>query len=467
MATLSFKEIAKATGGKVAEVDRNNRASSYSMDSRTLQSGELFFAIKGENYDGHHFLSEVFRKGAVGAVVQEGADLNGEGGNKRLIMVKDTHQALKDLAAFVRRRSSIMMAGITGSCGKTTSKDMAYFLLKDHFKTRRTEGNYNNLYGLPFSLLQLNEGDEVFIGEMAMSEAGEIAELAKIAQPNIGVITNIHPVHTEFFPSMKEVAEAKRELLEGLVEERIAVLNADNKLVQEIAGDFDGRRITFGITEEADVMAADIKPLGLDGVAFNLNYQSEKRSVKIDFIGIHNVYNLLAALGICRALELELNMLIEAFSQIKINPMRSRVVKFDGGFALIDDSYNSNPRAMEVVLGYMREVNGYKRKIVVSGDMLELGSIAQSAHTDLGKLIAYSGIDLLCGIGELSRFTVEAAINAGMNAKNVLHFPDAYAVSEYLPPQLQSGDLILVKGSRGIHTDKVVEAIEKYLNKKV
>jgi UDP-N-acetylmuramoyl-tripeptide--D-alanyl-D-alanine ligase len=463
MATLSVKEITEAVGGKLKKADCSNRISSYSMDSRTLQSGALFFALKGENYDGHHFLSDVFGKGAAGAVVQEGGDFRVEAVNNKLIMVKDTHQALKDLAAFVRRRSSIKVVGITGSCGKTTTKDMAYYLLKDHFKTERTEGNYNNLYGLPFSLLRLDEDDEVFIGEMAMSEAGEIAELAKIARPNIGVITNIHPVHTEFFQSMEEVARAKKELLEGLVKERIAVLNADNEWVQEIALDFDGRRITFGIDKEADIMATDIKPLGLDGVAFNLNYQN----VRIGFIGIHNVYNLLAALGVCRALELRLDMLIEAFSKIKLNPMRSRVVKFGGGISLIDDSYNSNPRAMEVVLGYIREVDGYKRKIVVSGDMLELGSIAQSAHKELGKLIAQSGIDLLYGIGELSRFTVDAAIDAGMNAKNVFHFPDSDAVSEYLPPRLQPGDLILVKGSRGMRTDKIVYTIETYLNKRV
>jgi len=467
MAKLLFSEIANAVGGYISEVDWNTHVSSFSIDSRTIEPEDLFFAIIGEKHDGHQFLSEAFEKEAIGAVVREDTNIPEIKGAKNLLKVRDTHQALKDLACYVRQSYAPKIIGITGSCGKTSTKDMAYQLLKGHFKIKRTEGNYNNLYGLPLSLLCLEEDDEIFVGEMAMSGPGEIEELAKIAQPNIGMITNIHPVHTEFFDAMKDLAQAKKELLDGLVGERIAILNADNKLVEEIASDFSGERITFGIDKKADIMATDIKPLGVEGTSFMLHYKGQSYPVKLNLIGLYNIYNLLAALGACQALGLDLKELTGKFPQLVLNQMRSRVAKLNGNVTLIDDSYNSNPRAIEMVLDYMKQLEGYKRKIVVSGDMLELGSLAHSHHIELGKLIVKTGIDMLLGIGELSKLTVASAIKEGMDALNALHFTDSETAGKYLAPLLQSGDLILVKGSRAMHTDKVVKAIKNHMKQKV
>lgn len=467
MAKLFIFEIANAVGGYISRIDWDTQVCSFSIDSRTLKPGELFFAIIGEKYDGHQFLSEAFDKGAIGAVVNEDADIPDIKGAKNLVKVRDTHQALKDLASYVRQNFTAKVIGITGSCGKTSTKDMLYQLLKGHFRIKMTEGNYNNLYGLPLSLLYLEEKDELFVGEMAMSGPGEIEELAKIAQPNIGIITNIHPVHTEFFDTMEDLAQAKKELLDGLVGERIAILNADNKLVQEIAADFSGERITFGIEKEADIMATDIQPLGIEGTAFKLHYKSQSYPAKLNIIGLYNIYNLLAALGACQVLGIELEQLGEKFSQIVLNHMRSQVAKLNGDVTLIDDSYNSNPRAIEMVLDYVRQLEGYKRKIVVSGDMLELGSLAPSHHIELGKLIVKSRIDMLIGIGELSQLTVASAIKEGMNALHALHFPDSETVAKYLAPLLQPGDLVLIKGSRAMHTDIVAKAIENHIKQKV
>lgn len=463
MALLSAGQIARYSRGRIVSGSPDTLISSYSLDSRRIKGKELFFAIKGERFDGHDFVIDALKKGAVGAVVERGRAPVEISGEPLIIEVADTTRALQDLAASVRREYRVKVVGISGSTGKTTTKDITYSLLSSSFRAKKSIGNLNNLYGLPLSLLSLEEGDELFVAEMGMSRSGELSRLCEIAEPEIGVLTNISLVHREFFPDIKAIARAKKELLDGLTGERIAVLNRDDPLIREISEDFPGKKIWFGLKGKAEVSAYNISPKGLSGTALTIDYGGRKKDYFLPLIGFHNVMNLLAALATAYALSLSLEDIALGLSQITPSPMRGQVINFREGFTVIDESYNSNPEALSAVLFWFRELSGFSRKIAVLGDMLELGDVAEEAHREAGRKASSSGLSLLIGVGELARLLVEEARFSGMDEGSLFHFPGAAEAAEFLVPRIKEGDVILVKGSRGIKTDIVVSRIrERY-----
>jgi len=465
MALVQIREVVEAVKGRLISGDGSTWLGTYSIDSRTLKPGDLFFAIQGNHHNGHQFVAEALRRGAKGAIISREVEPPRELRSANLIMVSDTHKALKDLANHFRRKWKVVMVGITGSSGKTTTKEIAFDLMQGDYRVKKTPGNFNNLYGLPLGMLSLEEEDEVFVGEMGISEPGEMDKLIEISQPNVGVITNINPVHMEFFSSVKEIAEEKGKLLKSLRGDKVAIVNSDDPWTAKVFTLFKGRVISFGIKNSSDIMAKDIEWKGLEGETFTVvvNKGNEEK-LFIPLVGLYNLYNALAAIAVAYYFKIPLTAIKERLARFKGMPMRSRVLRFKKGFTLIDDTYNSNPRALELVLDHFKTLATEGRKIVISGDMLELGAWSEEAHRGAGRLIGNGGIDLLIGVGNLSRKTIEEAQKEGMSPSSLVHFPDSAQVGPFLSPLIREKDLILVKGSRAMKMELIVDYLKNHFN---
>ncbi len=464
MAVVQIGEIVEAVKGKLISGDSSTWLADYSIDSRTLKPGDLFFAIRGAHHDGHQFVAEALRRGAKGAIISREVELPRELRSANLIIVSDTHQALKELANYFRHKWKVVVVGITGSAGKTTTKEITFDLLKGDCRVKKTPGNYNNLYGLPLGMLSLEKEDEVFVGEMGISEPGEMDKLIEISQPNVGVITNVNPVHLEFFSSVEEIAEEKGKLLVGLRGDRVAIVNSDDPWMPKVLTRFKGRVISFGIRNSSDIMGKDIEWKGLEGGTFKVVVnKGEGEELFTPLVGIYNLYNALAAIAVAYHFKVPLTAIKERFARFKGLPMRSRVLRFKEGFTLIDDTYNSNPRALELVLDHFKALTTDGRKIVISGDMLELGEWSEEAHRNAGRLMGNEGIDLLIGVGNLSRKTIEEAQKEGM-PPTLVHFPNSSQVGPFLSSLLREKDLILVKGSRAMKMELIVDYLKKHFN---
>ncbi len=465
MAVVQIAEIVEVVKGNLISGDSSTWLDSYSIDSRTLKPGDLFFAIQGARHDGHQFVAEALLRGAKGAIIHREIELPRELRNANLIMVGNTHQALMDLATYFRRKWKVRVIGVTGSSGKTTTKEIIFALLQGNYRIKKTPGNYNNLYGLPLGMLSLEETDEVFVGEMGISEPGEMEKLIKIAQPDVGVITNVNPVHLEFFTSIEEIAVEKGKLLEGLGEERIAIVNSDDTWTAKVLARFKGKHISFGIKNSSDIMGKNIAWKELEGGSFTMVVNNkEEEQLFTPLVGLYNLYNALAAIAVAYYFQVPFSAIRERLVRYKGMPMRSRVLRFKEGFIILDDTYNSNPRALELVLDNFRALTTDGRKIVISGDMLELGEWSEEAHREAGRLIGNGGIDLLIGVGNLSRKSIDEAQKQGMSPDSLFHFPDSSQVGPFLSSLLRDKDLILVKGSRAMKMELIVDYLIKHFN---
>ncbi len=445
----------------------------YSIDSRTIRAGELFFAIRGDNYDGHLFVADAIAQRALAAVVSRGF-LDSEVGRQidpqkaALIMVDDTLDALQSLAHNVIRNWPGEVIAITGSVGKTSTKEMTASMLSRKGRVVKTTGNQNNHYGLPLSILKM-ESDEwhasdfdYAVLEMGMNHKGEIARLTKIAPPDVGVVTIVAPAHLEFFASIDEIAEAKAELVAGLNTNGVAVLNADDERVGRMSTmRSDIFSVTFGIDREADVIARDIKAEGLSGSRFLLVTEHGQIEVRVPLPGRHNIYNALAAAAVADLCEVPLEEIAAALAEAGTPKMRGEVMRFRSGVTVIDDSYNSNPRALFEMVSTIAANRESRRKIVVAGEMLELGKSASELHREAGRQIAQLGIDKLIGVRGLAREMVAGARDAGMNSEAAVFANTPEEAAEKLIRDIRDGDLILVKGSRGVKTEIVVERLKQ------
>ena len=374
-----------------------------------------------------------------------------------MIRVADTTRALQDLGGHVRRRRPLRVVGITGSAGKTTAKEMTAAVLSTRQKTHRSEGNLNNTYGLPLTLLRMDEACEAAVLEMGMSSRGEIARLAEIADPDVGVLLNVLRVHLEHFGGLDGIAEAKGELFAGMRRDAVAVYNGDDSRVLKIGRAFPGRSVCYGLTCRArEVTAEEIAPLGLGGTRFVLRRGAERTPAKIALAGRHHVYNALAAAAAGYACGLDGASIAEGLRAVRPAPMRGVVHRRADGVEILDESYNSNPAAMERSIELLKEARPAGRRILASGDMLELGPYASRAHARLGALAARAGIDLLVAVGPLSRKAADAA-RAGQG--EVVHFESSDAAAAWIVSAVRPGDLILVKGSRGMKMERVVQAL--------
>ena len=442
------------------------RVTGYSLDSRSIGPGQLFFAMRGPRFDGHRFLAEVMECKAAGAVVEQvyfgqaPPDLK-----PALIPVESPLQALQHLGRAVRRIWAGPLVAVTGSTGKSTTKEMIADLLGRRFVVHKSAGNLNNHYGLPLTLLGLEPEHEIGVVELAMSAAGEIAHLASMAEPGTGVVTNVAPVHLEFFDSVESIAKAKRELIENLSSREgspTAVLNSDDPRVLGFAEGFEGRVVTFGTGSGADFRALWVKP----GVGIGTAFRVMGPNLDCDFLlpipGRHNVQNALAAIAVASGFDVPAADMRRALAEFESMLQRGEVLTLPGSVTVINDSYNSNPQAMECMLETLRAWPGARRRIVVAGEMLELGAQSQELHEKVGCKCAEADLGWLIGVQGDARFILEGAVAAGMSATQTRFFREASPAGEFCLSQLEPGDVVLVKGSRGVHLETVVEMLRNW-----
>ena len=432
---------------------------SYSIDTRTMKPGDLFFALVGPNHDAHAFVPEAIREGAAAVVISRGraADFPGEAA---VIRVPDTTRALQDLGRWVRRLRAVKVLGITGSTGKTTTKEMTAAVMEEAMPTLKSAGNLNNTFGLPLCLLELEPRHRAAVLEMGMSYAGELARLAAIADPDVGVLTNVYPVHLEHFPSLDAIADAKGELFRGMRDDAVAVYNAEDPQATRVALPFPGRKIGFGFSEKAEVRATGLDSLPGGSTRFRLSGTGEDLEVEIPFPGRHHVANALAAAAAAHAAGAGGDAIRRGLGRTKPLPMRGALLRMKGDVRVLDETYNSNPVAMERTLETLSRMPA-TRKVVAAGDMRELGPSETDAHRALGEQVARCGAALFVAVGPLSKLAAESARSAGM--PEVRHFPDSTAAAAWTAAALRPGDLVLVKGSRGMAMERIVEAIRSSL----
>ena len=424
----------------------------YSIDSRTVGKGEVFFAVKGDRFDGHDFVSSALEKGAIAAIVR-GDQVQRYGTESRLLAVEDTLAALQMLATAVRKVWGKPLVGVTGSAGKTTTKEAIAHVLASRFRVLKSEGNFNNHFGLPLMLLKLEPEHDVAVIEMGMSHAGEISALAKIAQPEIGVVTNVAPVHLEFFDSLAGIARAKYELIESLPPNGTAVLNADDEYVSQFGRDFKGRVITYGTAHAADVRADNIQSCGTEGARFDIVTAVEREPAKLPLVGAHNILNALAAVSVALARGLRLSEAVTALATLMPADKRGQVLQV-GNITVINDCYNSNPKALNAMVDALANMKA-GRRIVVAGEMLELGPAGEAMHREAGQHLAEKKIDVLLGVRGLAQAMVEGARQAGATADFVATPEEAGA---WLARETREGDVVLLKASRGVKLEKALES---------
>jgi UDP-N-acetylmuramoyl-tripeptide--D-alanyl-D-alanine ligase len=451
------------------DFDRNALATGYSIDSRTIKPGELFFAVRGERMDGHDFLGQAFEKGTIAAVVSkqkfpELAERVAAGVHARppisgadppaLIPVEDTLVALQLLAQAVRRLWARPLIAVTGSAGKTTTKEAIAHVLSTGFRVHKSEGNFNNHFGLPLMLLKLEPEHDCAVVELGMSHLGEITALAQIAQPDTGVVTNVAPVHLEFFKDIAEIARAKYELIESLPKSGTAVLNADDEFVSQFGKEFKGKVITYGLAPNANVRAESVEPKGEQGSVFDAVAGNRREHAALPLVGSHNIHNALAAVAVALERGIPLPEAVASLATMAAADKRGQVVRI-GNITVINDCYNSNPKALMAMVNALAEMPA-KRRIVVAGEMLELGPQGEAMHRESGQHIATRGIDVLVGVRGLAEMMVEAAKQKGVRAE---FLANADAAGEWLARETRDGDVILLKASRGVKLEKALEKL--------
>ncbi len=454
MPRLTFSELASMIDGRVVSGDPTTLSSSVIIDSREIKPEAVFFAVKGERLDGHDFVQQALEKGAVGAVVSRVPD----GVGKPLIQVDDTTKALQRLASAIRDRYDVTLIGITGSAGKTTTKEMIATLISSERRVHKSWGNFNNQIGAPLCLDNMPDDAQVVVSEMGMNHAGEIAEIAGLMRPHVGVYTNIAPVHIEFFGTIEGIAAAKRELLENVIPGGTIIVNNDNEHVVRISQGFNGRRVTYGVENEAEYRGTNIRERGLLGTRFTLEAEGSGREFELALPGRHNLDNLLAAIATARAVGISWEGIERGVRDVKPAYHRGVIVPFNGA-QIYDDTYNSNPYALARTLELMTQAEVSGRRIAVIGDMLELGEQELQFHREAGKAIPKSH-DVLIGVGNRTQALLDGAREAGFEEANLRHFTDAQAAGAFLRAFVQPGDLVLVKGSRGVGLDKAVAMLE-------
>ena len=433
---IALSRVAEMLG---LECRSNAVATGWSVDSRTIQPGDLFFALRGPIHDGHAYVAEVFQKGAIGVVADRPVE-----GSGAILRVPDSTAALQQVAARARQIWPGDLVAVTGSAGKTTTKDVIATMLD----AAKSEGNLNNHVGLPLSLLRLDDTAPLAVIELGMNHAGEIRELAAIAKPDAGVVTNVGYAHIEFFESIEGIAGAKRELIESLAPSGTAILNADDPRVAKFT--HEGRTIWFGQSENAEVRAEDVT-YSLDGMRFRVGSTWFESSLT----GRHNVLNILAGIACAGVYGIPPAQLVEKVW--KLIPGKMRGERFHHhGILLYNDCYNSNPDAVRAMLDVLRDTPA-RRRIAVLGEMLELGRWAEPLHRDTGQYAAEQGIDVLVGIRGAACCTLDAAKRAGLRADAAFFFDDPAEAGKFLRTFARQGDAILFKGSRGVHVERALE----------
>jgi UDP-N-acetylmuramoyl-tripeptide--D-alanyl-D-alanine ligase len=458
-------QVARALGvNPPAGLDPLARLAGVSIDSRTVRAGELFIAIHGPRHDGHSFVAAALAAGALCAVVARARlDEFPAALRAKLVAVDDTLAALQELARSVRRAWGRRLAGVTGSTGKTTTKEILAALVSARCRVLKSEGNLNNEYGLPLTLLRLEEEHEAAVVELGMSHRGEIARLADIAEPNVGIVTNVAPVHLEFFSSVDEIAAAKHELVDGLAgADPVAVLNADDVRVARFADDFAGRVVTFGESPGARFRLEEFESRGEAGSAFTVAAPAWRERFELPLAGRHNAMNALAALAAASLWGVGAAEAREVFGRLAPAAMRGEILHLGDGITVINDAYNSNPVALNAMTDLLAATPANGRRILAAGEMLELGATSAALHREAGRYAAATGkVDWILGVQGHAAELVLAAEDAGLPESRARFFATADEAAQFLCGLLEPGDVLLVKGSRGVRMERIVEALQE------
>ncbi len=447
MEAVMIESLAKAIDGKVLKGNANETINNVIIDSRQNGTGSVFFAIKGDNTDGHLYIDQALKNNVKAIVIHNDLDIDKI--DAAVIKVKDTTQALLDLAGYYKSLFNIPIVAITGSCGKTTTKDIIASVLAQKFSTLKTQGNFNNQTGLPQSIFNLNHSHQMAVLEMGMSNFGEIYNMAKRIKPDIAVITNIGYSHIEYLKSRENILKAKTEIMSFFNEKNIAVINGDDDYLKNISSD-NYKIYKVGI-HNGDVRATGIRQINA-GIEFNVG--DEKYYFPL--IGIHNVYNCLYAITIAKIYKLTYEQIQAGFDAFTPSANRMDIKEYNG-YTIINDVYNSNPPAAKAAVDVLKNMDKTGRKIAVLADMLELGQFSKSLHEEVGEYASECKIDILITVGKEARNIYTSAVKAGL--VNAAHFTDNISASAYIKSMIQPGDIILFKGSRGMKLEQIINNI--------
>jgi UDP-N-acetylmuramoyl-tripeptide--D-alanyl-D-alanine ligase len=461
-ADFSLAEIVQATSGQVRQQGSGARFVGVTTDSRTAQAGQIYLPLKGEKFDGHDFIPQALQRG-VGALVAAA------GWGRRLdyplppdlsiVLVPDTLQALGDLAHFWRQKFSGPVVAITGSCGKTTTKEMIAQVLGTAFMVLKNDLNLNNLIGMPQTLLGLTKDHDVAVVELGMNRFGEIRRLSHIARPDLAVLTNVHPAHLEGLGSIQGVARAKLEIIEGLHEPGTVIYNFDDLRLRRALQQFQGKTISFGFDPGAQLRASEICRWGLWGQKTTVSQRGKNWPLEIQLPGPHQIYNALAATAVGLSLGLAPQQISQALKRFQSLEKRSQLHSHESGLVIFNDCYNANPGSMAMALQTLAHLKNQGRVLAALGDMLELGHTTVQAHRDLGALAAQLNIDLLVVCGKFNNLVRDGAVAAGMPAARVHAVPSHADGAQVVKEFCRSGDLLLIKGSRGARMEKLLACL--------
>lgn len=457
-AVLSLKKAAAAMSGELKNCpDENAAITAVSTDTRTISDGAVFFALKGETSDGHRFISVAIQKGALCCVADKDADIPK---GVPVILVEDTSQALLDLAGAYRKEMKIPVIAVTGSVGKTSTRAMIAGVMSQKYKTLATEGNFNNEIGVPLTLFRLTKEHQIAVIEMGMNHFGELSRITAAAKPDTVVITNVGEAHIENLGSREGILSAKLEVLEGLSHDGTVILNADNDMLWSVNGALDFETVYFGIDNQKSDLAADDVRTYSEGSEFAFKAEGQEYTAIINVPGRHHVYNALSAILVGMKYNVPLRDIISGIREFIPVGMRQAAIDV-GDYTIIKDCYNANPTSMRSGLEVLSLKESKGRKVACLGDMMELGTISEKAHFNIGKIIPKYNVDCLITVGERARLIADGAIEAGMNRENIYSFDNNEQLTESLYDILKKGDLILFKASRSMKLEEITEFMEK------
>jgi len=468
-----IRELIKTASGKIIQGDQDCLISRISIDSRTLIPGDLFFAIIGPSFNGHDFIIEAFNKGAVGAVVCKsvGSLLQSEeiDKNKVIVEVKDTLSALQDWSKHYKDKFKTFNICVTGSNGKTTTKEIIAHIVSQEFPLLKTSGNYNNEIGIPLTLLQLNKSHKLLVVEMGMRGLGEIKTLTNFIPPDLAVITNIGEAHIGLLGSKDNIFKAKSELLQSLDKDGKAILNRDDPYFFKMLEIVKGKKAyTFGIENKSDIMARNIRMVSDKGMRFTLEVQSGKsREIYFPLLGRHNIYNAIAASAVAFALGIELDLIERGLSSFKQLDLHMQLSNFYNDIKILNDSYNASPLSVKSALETLAEAARNNRKIAILGDMLELGEKTDFYHREIGKEVAKLSIDTLITVGQGGKIIAQSSKEEGMAEERVFSFEknEKINLAKKLLNLIKPGNFVLLKGSREMKMEEILEFWQKEYQK--
>lgn len=454
MEWLGIDEILHACGATPFNCNKVAGISGITTDSRKLQQGDMFIALKGEKFDGHEYAEAAIKNGATLVLTQQKLK-----DDIPYILVADTMQALHKLAKHYKSKFDIPFVAITGSSGKTTTKDMIASVLSEKYNVLKTEGNFNNAIGLPITLFRLEKKHEICVVEMGMSSLGEIEALAEIVRPNVGVITNVGTAHIEKLQSRENILKAKTEMFTYFNSSNTAIINGDNDMLQKL----DNKAykiISYGLESNNQCKAENVIEKGEAGIDFDMVYQGLREFYQVPMPGIHNVYNALSAICVAKIYGLDKNQINAGLAKFKPSKMRMEIFQGILNTKVINDVYNANPDSMMAAINVLASMEAAGRKICILGDMFELGEFAEAEHRKIGRFAMEKGIDLLLAVGKMASETIKGASMAGTN-QQLYCFDSNEEVINNLKAIIKQQDMILIKGSRGMNMENIVESLRE------